>query len=170
VGGDRGSVEFRGFRLVRADGKAFTIRPLRDGYFKQTVPPGTYTLMRKRRDRPYYKEESVTRIFTFKVPEGSLVNLGTLHIVLQGKPEQSLYRASKPAKGRYTYYYRYERPEGDEALSAPLEWFSVKDPANAAAYSGRLVTVNAEPTDFVDSSRFTLRESVFRILFTNKER
>ena len=112
----------------------------------------------------------MAKIFTFKVPEGSLVNLGTLHIVLQGKPEQSLYRASKPAKGRYTYYYRYERPEGDEALSAPLEWFRVKEAARTAAYSDRVVTVKTEPADLVDSSRFTLRESVFRILLTNKER
>ena len=165
VGGNRGSVEFHGFRLIRRDdGKTFLIRPLGDSFFQQILPPGVYDLVRERRDRPSYKEDESVRILTFTVPENSLVNLGTLEIILEGPPDESLFRPSTAPKGTYTYHYRYKRTMGADAMEAPLEWFSEKNPDAAAGYTGGVVEVTNSPTDTIDSSRFTLRERVFRFL------
>ena len=169
VGGARGSVEIKGFRLKGTDGRTFAIRPLTDGYFRQTLPPGEYSLTRQRRDRSSYKEDSVIVILTFTVPDGSIVNLGTLDIVLQGKPEQVRYRPSRQPKGVYTYRYRYSRAGGEAAQLAPLAWFREKDTAKSLAYQDRVITLDSEPTRTMDSSRFTLRESVFRYLLNNKD-
>jgi len=172
VGGDRGSVEIKGFRLVRvSDGKAFLIRPLLDGYFQQSLPPGEYSLVRQRRDRPSYKEEDRIRILPpFNVPESSLVNLGTLEIVLQGKPEQTMFSPShKQGKGTYLYRYRYERSPGEEALLAPLGWFRQKETAAASSPSRKDITIESLPTGEADSSRFTLRRSVFRPLLLDRD-
>ena len=165
VGGDRGSVEFQGFKLVERDnGKTFSIRPLGDSFFRQTLPPGEYNLVRKRRDRPSYKEDKSLRILTFTVPENSLVNLGTLEIVLEGPPDESLFPSYRGRKGRYIYHYRYERMRGADAMKAPLEWFSGKNPDAVTGYTGGVVEVADTPTDTIDSSRFLLREHIFRIL------
>jgi hypothetical protein len=169
VGGARGSVEIKGFRLVRDDGKTFTIRPLGSGYYRQALPPGEYTLVRKRTDRPLHKEDKVIRILTFTVTESSLINLGTLDIVLQGKPEELFFRASRNPKGKYIYRYRYERADGEEAMAAPLEWFMEKKKSTAANYAGRVVTIDTIPTDLADSSRFTLRETVFQMLIIKRQ-
>ena len=166
VGGDRGSLEFRGFRLIRRDeGKAFLIRPLRDSFFQQILPAGVYDLVRERRDRPFYKEDKFIRILTFTVPSGSLINMGTLKIVLEGPPEEALFRASSAPRGKYLFRYRYERIEGAGAMEAPLQWFNGKNPDAAADYSGKVVEVTGSPTDMIDSSKFTLRESFWRYLF-----
>lgn len=169
VGGDRGSVEFRGFRLIREDSETFAIRPLRDGYFQQTLAPGRYSLVRQRRDRPSYTEDKTITILTFNVPENSLVNLGTLDIVLQGEPREIRYRPSRlQAKGTYIYRYRYERVSGEEAMSAPLEWFREKETAIFGQYADKIETIKVQPAEIIDSSRFTLRKSVFRLPLINE--
>lgn len=166
VGGARGSVEFKGFKLVgRDNGKEFSIRPLRDSFFRQTLPPGEYDLVRKRRDRPSYKEDKSIRILTFTVPENALVNLGTLKIVLEGPPDESLFSAFEGSKGTYTYRYRYERTSGTDAMNAPLEWFSGKHPGAAAQYTREIVEITDTPTNAIDSSRHHLGGRIFRMLF-----
>ena len=170
VGGDRGSVEFRGFRIVRySDGRSFAIRPRRSGFFSQALPPGEYDLVRKRRDRPSSREDRQIRILTFFVPAGSLVNIGTLDIVLDGPPNETLYRAGGRSKGKYTYYYQYERPEGNEAMTAPLEWFSGKRPDTLTAFRHRVITVEKDPEKNSDSSRLILREHHLPWVFLGKD-
>jgi hypothetical protein len=169
-GRDRGSVEFRGFRLVRhGDGGSFAIRPGRSGYFSQKLPPGEYDLVRKRRDRPSSAEDRQIRILTFVVPPGSLVNIGTMDIVLEGPPEETLYRSKSRQRGKYIYYYKYQRSRGKEAMSAPLEWYSGKNPDTLADFSHRIVTVEKEPAKHTDGSRLILREQHLPLIFLRKD-
>jgi hypothetical protein len=166
VGGDRGSLEFRGFRFIRRDdGKEFFIRPLRDSFFQQTLSAGVYDLVRERRDRPHYKEDKYIKILTFTAPADSLINMGTLEIVLEGPPEEALFRASSIPRGKYFFRYRYERVEGADAMEAPLQWFKGKNPDAVADYSGKVVEVTGSPTELIDSSQFTLREGLWRYPF-----
>ena len=170
IGGARGSVEFKGFRLAgRDNGKEFSIRPLGDGFFRKTLPPGKYDLIRKRRDRPSSKEDKSIRILTFIVPENALVNMGTLEIFLEGPPDESLLITSEGSKGTYTYRYRYERTSGADAMKAPLEWFSGKHPDEAAQYAGKIVEITGTPTNTDDSSRLHLGERIFLMLFGQDE-
>jgi hypothetical protein len=154
------AVEFPGFRLLRAeDDKRFLIRPNHKGYFYQDLPGGTYTLTRKRNDRPDYKLSRTIEIIRFEVKTGTLVNLGTLNIVLEGKPDESLFHLGNTTRGRYIYNYSYERDSSANAYSRPLNWFRGKKRDVAASLGERVVQVDAAPTREKDGSRVTLREN-----------
>ena len=166
VGGSRGSVEFKGFKLIgRDNGKKTSIRPLGSGFFRKKLPPGEYDLVRERNDRPSHKENKLIKILAFTVPENSLVNLGTLEIILEGPPDKSrMRRGSRYPRGTYTYHYRYERTTGADAMRAPFERYFGENPGAAAEYTGGIVEVTNAPTDAMDSSELTLRERYFRTI------
>ena len=150
-------VEFTGFRLLRVeDGKSFRIRPIHEGYFHQRLPGGEYTLTRKRNDRPHYKEPKTIDIMSFEVKPGTLVILGTINILLDGKPHESLWWSQNTSKGTYTYRYRYERETDDSAYDAPLNWFTGKKPGVAAGFGDRIVREDAVLTGEGDGSKVML--------------
>jgi hypothetical protein len=154
-------VEFTGFRLVREeDGKSFIIVPNLHGYFYQALPAGMYTLIRKRYDRPGYREPKTIAIMKFEVESGTLVNLGTVHLILDGPPRESLRLMGDNAKGTYTYRYRYERETGDSAYEMPLSWFTDKKPAVKAGFGDKIVQEETQPTREMDGSKVTLREVI----------
>jgi hypothetical protein len=153
-------VEFYGFRLIRkTDGETFLLRPTHEGFFYQKLPGGTYTLTRKRNDRPDYRRPKTLDILTFDVDPGTLVNLGTIDLVLEGEPEAKVMHRQKVVKGTFIYRYRYERSVGDQGFLSPLGWFSGKKPDEARGYDGRRVRVETMPASVVDGSRVRLRES-----------
>ncbi len=150
-------VEFTGFRLLRVeDGKSFRIRPNHEGYFHQRLPGGEYTLTRKRNDRPHYKEPKTITIMSFDVKPGTLVILGTINILLDGKPHESLWWSKNRSKGTYTYRYHYEREPGDSAYNAPLNWFTGKKSGTAAGFGDRVVREDAMLTGEGDGSKVML--------------
>ncbi len=154
-------VEFRGFRLVRdEDAKSFLIVPGHSGFFYQELPAGHYTLKRLRKDRPGYRESKTIDILRFEVLPDSIVNLGTLNLVLEGRPHESLMLKSNFSKGTYIYRYMYEREAGDSAYDAPLDWFQGKKPDKKEGSSSRIVLVDTAPTDAVDGSRVVLSEYI----------
>jgi hypothetical protein len=152
-------VEFYGFRLLRReDGKKLLIRPNHEGYFHQDLPGGEYTLTRKRNDRPGYKEPKTIDIMSFEVEPRTLVNLGTLNIVLDGDPHEFLLSYTKATRGRYTYRYHYEREPGDIAFDGPLNWFREKKPGIAAGFRNRIVREDTAVTAEGDGSKVVLEE------------
>ena len=154
-------VEFRGFRLVRdGDSKSFIIVPRHSGFFYQELPAGHYTLKRLRRDRPGYRERKTIDILRFEVLSDSITHLGTLNLVLEGKPHESLRLRSNSSKGTYIYRYRYERETGEGAYDAPLDWFQGKKPDIKEEFSDRTFLVETAPTDVVDGSKVVLREFI----------
>jgi len=154
-------VEFTGFRLMRTeDGKRFLIRPNHEGFFHQGLPAGEYTLTRKRTDRPHHKEPKTIDIVGFEVKPGALVNLGTINILVNGKPLESLRSSQHRSKGTYIYSYRYEREPGDRAHDAPLNWFTKKKPSAADAYKDPVVREDAVPTSGTDGSKVILMVTV----------
>ena len=154
-------VEFTGFRLLRVeDGKSFRIRPNHEGYFHQRLPGGEYTLTRKRNDRPHYKEPKTITIMSFDVKPGTLVILGTINILLDGKPHESLWWSKNRSKGTYTYRYHYEREPGDSAFDNPYKWFTEKKPDTAADFGGRVVRENSAVTVEGDGSKVVLMVNV----------
>jgi len=156
-------VEFTGFRLLRVeDGRKFIIRPNHEGFFYQKLPGGEYSLMRKRTDRPGYREPGTIDIMRFGVKPGTLVNLGTVHIVLNGDPLESLRLYPNSSRGTYIYSYRYERERGDGAWEAPLTWFRQKNRRAAHDFESRVVLNDAELTGEGDGSRVILREIIPR--------
>jgi len=154
-------IEFTGFRLVRVeDGKKFAIRPNHEGYFLQRLPDGEYTLIRKRNDRPHYKEPKTIDILSFTVDPGILVNLGTINIILDGKPRESLGSFQYVTTGKYTYRYGYQREPDEGAYSAPWNWFAKKKSKVAAGFGEQIARVSTAPTDEKDGSQLVLKEIV----------
>ena len=154
-------VEFPGFRLLRVeDGKRFLIRPNHRGYFYQGLPSGEYSLTRKRTDRPGYKEPKTIDILRFQVEPETLVNLGTINIVLEGEPRESLFWLSDNVRGKYTYRYHYEREPGDDAFDGPLNWFIGKRTKVDAEFGDKISLVDTSPTLGRDGSEVVLRENI----------
>jgi hypothetical protein len=161
--GEKDEVEFPGFRLLRVeDGKKFLIRPNHEGFFHQGLPAGEYTLTRKRTDRPHYKELKTIDILSFTVDPGTLVNLGTMNIILDGEPHESLRSGQNYSRGTYTYRYRYERDPGESAYSGPLKWFTEKKSKIAASFGDRIVREDSPLTDAGDGSKVVLKHIVPR--------
>jgi len=152
-------VEFTGFHLRRVtDGKSFYIRPNLDGYFYQALPGGRYALMRKRNDRPDYREPKSIDLVELEVGQGTLVNLGTIRLILDQKPRESLRLYGDSAKGTYTYRYHYERESGDKAYSMPLDWFTGRKPDVRTGFGDRIVQDDTQLTREHDGTRVTFRE------------
>jgi hypothetical protein len=151
-------VEFVGFRLVRSeDSKTYLIRPNQRGYFNQGLPNGEYSLTRKRTDRPGYKEPKTIDILRFTVEPGTLVNLGTINIILDGDPLESLLWLTDRVRGKYTYRYSYEREPGERAFENPYNWFMEKNTKTAAGFGDRVSVVDTGPTLEKDGSKVVLR-------------
>jgi len=151
-------VEFTGFRLLRVeDGKSYRIRPNHEGYFHQRLPGGEYTLTRKRNDRPHYKEPKTIDIMSFTVEPGTLVNLGTSNLVVDGKPHESLRLYKYISTGTYTYRYHYERDSGGSAFDNPYKWFTEKKPDTAAGFVNSVVREGAAVSGERDGSKVKLR-------------
>jgi hypothetical protein len=151
-------VEFRGFRLLRVeDNKRFQIRPNSKGYFYRDLPSGEYTLTRSRSDRPDHKEPKSIDILKFTVKPESLVNLGTIKIVVNGKPYEWLKLSKSAADGRYTYKYHYERIPGKQAADDPFNWFEDAKPKIVAEFNNSIYIVDTEPTQDKDGSEIRLR-------------
>jgi hypothetical protein len=154
-------VEFTGFRFLRVeDGKTFRIRPNHDGYFYQDLPGGRYILTRKRNDRPNYKEPKTIDILNFTVEPGTLVNIGTLNLVLNGKPHESLRGFRNGTKGIYTYSYRYERDSSGSVFDNPFNWFTEKKPDTAAGFGNTVVREGTAVTSEGDGSKVVLEEII----------
>jgi len=152
-------VELMGFNLLRkTDGKKFFIRPNQEGYFRQALPGGDYTLIRERRDKPNYKEENRIDILEFNVPPGSLVNIGTIDLVFQGKPEESLWDTSWGTQGTYIYHYGYGRKTGAESYTGPLDWFKSRKPKIARELASTARKVQTLPATTKDSSKVVLED------------
>jgi hypothetical protein len=153
-----GEVEFTGFRLVRKeDGKKFTIRPNNNGFYYQKLPGGEYTLTRKRTDRPNYKTQKTIDVLSFGVKTDTLVNLGTIKLIVNDKPHESLSFSNSGAKGKYSYTYKYERKPGADTFNMPLDWFRQKKSKIAARFENRVELENGAPTGEWDGSRVVLR-------------
>jgi len=154
-------VEFNGFHLLREEnGKSYLIRPNLEGYFYQDLPGGRYTLMRKRTDRPDHREPKTIDLVNLEVPSGTLINLGTIQLILDGPPRESLRLWQNGARGEYTYTYRYEREAGDSAYAKPLSWFTDKKPAVISNFRDEVLRETTQPTSVKDGSKVTLREIV----------
>lgn len=155
-------VEFYGFRFVSSRNDAsFLIRPNHQGYFYQKLPGGEYTLTRKRADRPGYREPGTIEILSFEVEAGSLVNLGTINLILEGKPSESLFLlGGGGTRGRYIYSYHYERETGDGSFHNPLGWFTDRKRKVAGILKDKTYSVNANPTLSKDSSELILEEII----------
>jgi len=154
-------VEFTGFRLLREEnGKKYSIRPNHDGYFYQDLPEGDYTLIRKRNDRPKNKEPKTIDIMSFTVKPGTMVNLGTLNLILNGEPHEFLGGLRNSTKGTYTYSYRYERDPGGSVFENPFNWFTKKKPDVAAAFGNSVVREGKTVTSEGDGSKVVLEENI----------
>ena len=155
------AVEFTGFRLIRVqDGKKFLIRPDYDGFFYQKLPGGSYTLVRKRTDRPSYKEPKTIDIMSLQVESGTLVNLGTVQIILDGEPHESLRSSRSSVEGTYIYRYRYEKDPGDSGYDLPGTWFGKKKSRIVADFGDRIVLEGSAITSEEDGSKVFLRDTI----------
>jgi hypothetical protein len=134
--------EFPGFRFVNSQsGKKTHMRPDSRGYFFKSMEPGTWTFERLRKDRP----------------AGSLVNLGTIIIVVDGKPTERLRIKSHSEEGTYVYTYRYARSDSADDNTWPLDNLKRKKPKILENYKDSTVEVKDPVTTDLDSSRIKLR-------------
>jgi hypothetical protein len=157
-------IEILDFQIVSEDGlvKGF-FRPDTRSYFAKEIPPGTYTLRRHRRDRPSYQGDKYINIVTFRVEPGTLVNLGTIKLILEGPPQEDYYSIGNRERGKYIYSYHYERMSGGEAYKAPLARFRQKRPDVYDRYLNRMQENRDEVTSEFDSSFFELIGSTMDI-------
>jgi hypothetical protein len=150
--------EFFGFRFVNSQsGKKTHMRPDSRGYFFKSMEPGTWTFERLRKDRPSGEGPKVLEIMTFDVPAGSLVNLGTIIIVVDGKPTERLRIKSHSEEGTYVYTYRYARSDSADDNTWPLDNLKRKKPKILENYKDSTVEVKDPVTTDLDSSRIKLR-------------
>jgi len=154
--------EFRFFRIVNTQsGKKININPLRsNGYFGKSVGPGTWILERNRKDSTGDGRGKVIEIMTFEVPKGSLINLGTLQIVLDGEPKETLKQGVSSTEGEYIYTYSYMRAEGAEASIWPVDNLKNKKSKVYDRYQGNIVDVKEPLTAETDNSKIILRTRV----------
>ncbi len=150
-------IEILDFQIVSADGlvEGF-IRPDTKSYFAKEIAPGTYILRRHRKDRPRYRGDKYINIVTFRVEPGTLVNLGTIQLILEGPPQEDYYSVGTSAKGEYIYSYHYERMSGEESYNAPLARFTRKRPDVYDRYLNRIQENRDDITSEFDSSFFVL--------------
>lgn len=150
--------EFLGYRFVNTQtGKKIKMRPDGIGFFLKSMEPGTWTFERFRKDRPVDSGPDVIEIMTFDVPEGSLVNLGTIIIVLEGEPTEQLRVKKNWQEGAYVYTYRYFLSDSAEDNKWPIDNLERKKPKVLAEYNDNVVEVKDPITSDLDSSRIILK-------------
>jgi len=151
---------FLGFRFVNSQsGKKVKMRPDSKGYFSKSLGPGTWVLERYRKDRLSGDVPKEFKIMTFDVPEGSLVNLGTIQIVLDGEPEERLLGSGGFSKGIYTYTYRYERSGDLDGFSWPVDNLKKKDSDAFEHYQSSIVEIKEPLTTEKDGSKVRISEN-----------
>ena len=99
----------------------------------------------------------------FTVEPGTLVNLGTALVILDGEPHESLRSGQDCSRGTCTYRYRYERDPGESAYSGPLKWFTEKKSKIAVSFGDRVVREDSPLTDAGDGSKVFLKQIVPRV-------
>jgi hypothetical protein len=152
--------EFLGFRFVNSQsGKKVKMRPDSKGYFSKSLGPGKWVLERYRKDRLSGDVPKEFKIMTFDVPDGSLVNLGTIQIVLDGEPEERLLGSGGFSKGIYTYTYRYERSGDSDGFSWPVDNLKKKDSDAFEQYQSSIVEIKEPLTTEKDGSKIRISEN-----------
>ena len=155
---DNYNPEFLGFRFVNSQtGKKVKMRPDSNGYFSKSLGPGTWVLERHRNDRVDGDVPKVFQIMTFDVPEGSLVNLGTIRIVLDGEPKETLFVRGGSDSGTYIYTYHYERAGGSDDFSWPVDNFKRKDAKAFEQYKNSIVEIKESITTEKDGSKVRIK-------------
>jgi len=150
--------EFRGFRIVNSkSGRRINIRPDNNGFFSNSLEPGNWVFERNRRDRPSRDIPAVLQIMTFDVPERSLANLGTIRIVLEGDPSETLALGRRRDQGTYIYTYTYERGEGEDDFTWPLDNLKRRNSAIFEKFRNNIVDIKEPITAETDTSRFVIR-------------
>ena len=96
------------------------------------------------------------RILNQKTTPSKLINLGTINLILDGKPRESLYGRGDYEKGVYTYTYRYQRDSEDTAYASPLNWLRARRQKVYDRLRNKLTEIKAEPTTDRDSSRVVI--------------
>ena len=153
-----GYPEFPGFRFVNSQsGKKINMRPDSRGYFSKSLEPGKWVFERLRKDRPGGEGPKVLEIMIFEVPAGSLVNLGTIIIVVDGEPTESIKVRGTSEQGTYVYTYHYERSDAAEDNNWPLDNLKRKDPKTLDSYQDNIVQVKDPVITEIDRSRVILR-------------
>jgi len=153
--------EFRFFRIVNSQsGKKININPLRsNGYFAKSLEPGTWVLERQRKDSPGEDRGKIIEIMTFEVPEGSLINLGTLQVVLDGEPKEKLRPRGGGTDGEYIYTYHYERTDGATDMAWPVDNLKKKKSKVFDKYQDNLVDISEPVTTETDTSKILIQDS-----------
>lgn len=150
--------EFLGFRFVNSQsGKKIKMRPDGMGFFLKSLEPGTWTFERLRNDLPGGDGPKVFEIMTFNVPPGKLVNLGTIIIVLDGKPTERLRVKKNWQEGTYIYTYHYVLSDSAEDNTWPVDNLKRKKPDVLERYKNSIVEIIDPITPDLDSSRVILR-------------
>jgi hypothetical protein len=152
--------EFLGFRLFNSQsGKKVKVHPDGSGYFSKSLAPGTWVLERYRKDRTSGDVPKEFKIMTFDVPEESLVNLGTIRVVVEGEPEERLQGSGGQSKGIYTYTYHYERAGEADGFSWPVDKFKKKKSDAFEKYQGSIVQIKEPVTAEKDGSKIRITEN-----------
>ena len=158
--------EILGFEIAGRNGIRVRVRPLERGFVAKAVPAGDYVLRRVRRDRPSGDGEGEIEILSFSVRSGELVNLGTVKVVLEGPPLETLrmspgYRPGTfdfSMVGIYLYTYRYERVEGEASHAEPMEWFRDRHSEVYGRFRNGSTTLSPAVTSESDRSVFTVEQ------------
>ena len=155
---DNYNPEFLGVRFVNSQtGKKVKMRPDSNVYFSKSLGPGTWTLERDRKDRTSGDVPREFKIMTFDVPEGSLVNLGTIRIVLDGEPEETLFLRGGSDSGTYIYTYHYERAGGADDFSWPVDNLKQKDSGVFEQFQNAIVEIDESVTTEKDGSKVRIK-------------
>lgn len=152
--------EFLGFRFFNSQsGKKVKVHPDGSGYFSKSLAPGTWVFERYRKDRLSGDVPKEFKIMTFDVPEESLVNLGTIRVVVDGEPEERLLGSGGQSKGIYTYTYHYERAGEADGFSWPIDKFKKKKSDAFEKYQGSIVQIKEPVTTEKDGSKIRITEN-----------
>lgn len=152
--------EFLGYKFVNSQsGKKVKFRPDSNGHFSKSLGSGTWILERHRNDRVSGDVPKVFKIMSFDVPAGSLVNLGTIRIVLEGDPKETFTSRGGQDTGTYIYTYHYKRDGGTEDYSWPVDNLKKKDSGVFEKYQNAIVEVKEPVTKERDGSKYRIKVS-----------
>jgi hypothetical protein len=119
------------------------------GYIFKIVHPGTYVLRLQKR---IWGRNTHDNILRFAVPEGKLVYLGTIKIVIENVSVPSLPRNRMPNENSMMFKYRYAGIDEDETLKHfadqyPQVYSSYKDKIIRIPSSSRPKYITLHPDD-----------------------
>jgi hypothetical protein len=125
---DQIDIAGEGFGLTRA-GKLQN-----RGYIFKIVRPGIYVLRLQKRIGGRNNHDNILR---FAVPEGKLVYLGTIKIVIENVSAPSFPRYGKPNETSMMYKYRYAGINEDETL----KYFADQYPQVYSSYKDKIMRI-----------------------------